>query len=302
MQMRSCIYCGRELKEGEVCGCPQSVARRNKNGAGSADKDGEKAGSRAGNEAKKKTASAEYSSRTEYRTGYTQKKSKFQRTRDRAKMKRDARRNSAAINKGGFWRSMKDTLLTALRSPVDAVINPPDMSRGVMLTIWAFQGALIWLCVYFIITNAARGPFMILGSMLAFRGVEGYRSILYMLLAMLSGAAGGIVMFFLYTGVFYFINRFMFRIRNARYWQFCERLALTTIPFAIIGALGVICSLFSSMTLIILLATGAVSWVVLTYEALKTEWIAYNSKLVVYGMMLGFFILSTIVCSFVSFG
>ena len=76
-------------------------------------------------------------------------------------------------------------------------------------------------------------------------------------------------------------------------------LALTTIPFALTAGIGTALSMISSTTLLILLLTGAVSWVILTYEALKTEWISFTRGRVLYGIMIGFFALFTFICYFI---
>ena len=313
--MRSCIYCGRELAPGEVCSCPQSIAHRNakqteQSGTDSVntDKDGKETKKKDKKEKKEKKhfgreksyakTNHEYNAdNAGYRTGYTQKESAFKHSYYRAKAKRAAKRNS--IDSKNFFRNLWQTFVSSLRSPTDSVINPPDMSWPMMLVIWAIQGALIWLCVFFIITNISRGPFSILASMLALKGMAGYRNIMYMLLSMVSGAIGGIVMLYLYTGVFYLVNRFVFRIRTTPYKSFCQRLALTTIPFALTAVIGTALSMISSTTLLILLLTGAVSWVILTYEALKTEWISFTRGRVLYGIMIGFFALFTFICYFI---
>ena len=151
--MRSCIYCGKELAPGEVCSCPQSVAHRNA-------KQSEQEQSASGNTDSKKEAKEEakkekkekkhFGSKRErrqnysaedsgYRTGYTQNESAFKHSYYRAKAKRAARRNS--IDSRNFLSNLWQTFVRALRSPVDAVINPPDLSWPMMLTVWAIQGA-----------------------------------------------------------------------------------------------------------------------------------------------------------------
>mgnify|MGYP000500209081 FL=1 len=112
---------------------------------------------------------------------------------------------------------------------------------------------------------------------------------------MVSGAISGVILFFLYSGIFWLINRFVMRLKTA-YWEFSIRLASTWIPFTVICAIGVILSMLSPVTLMILILCGAVSVAVLTYEALHTEWISKSPSQVLYAMMLGYFVFFTVVC------
>ena len=116
-----------------------------------------------------------------------------------------------------------------------------------------------------------------------------------MLLAVLSGAVSGVLLFFIYSGIFYAINRFIFRL-DTKYWDFSQRLAMTGIPMTVIGIFGTLCSLFSSTTLTIFMICGAISWIVLTYEALRTEWISKTPGKTMYAMMLGFLVFFSVIC------
>lgn len=305
--MRSCIYCGRELAPGEKCTCRQSAGHRKTSDTASGTDQTETAST---NSKKSTTGSGTNNSasesrtdytgsayndpnRTEYRTGYTKKENRFKRAYEKAKVKRSARRASGMpknqFNKG-FWRD----LLTAFKYPVQAAMNPKSMNLWQMSVLWAIQGALAWLCIFFITTHAARGPFAMLGNLLAFNGIDGYKVIMYMLLTCLSGAIGGILAFFLYTGVFYAIGRFIFRDRNTRYASFCERLATTAIPFSVIALVGTALSLISITSLIVLLVCGAAVFAILTYEALRTQWSWISADKTLYGVMLGFFVIATL--------
>lgn len=288
--MRSCIYCGKELEKGEVCDCPQSVAHRKAKETNSGSSASEKSYSTAGD------SSGSYNTNhnsTSYQTGYTKKESRAKHAWNRYKMKRSVHRSSS--NPKGFFRNLINVIRDFLISPVGGVMHTSGIGKGTMLTIAAVQGAVIWLCLYFIMTNVRRGPFAILASLLAFNGMQGYTNILHMLMALLSGTVSGILLFFIYSGIFYAINRFIFRL-NTRYWDFSQRLAMTGIPMTVIGIFGALCSLFSSTTLMIFMICGAVSWVVLTYEALRTEWISKTPGKTMYAMMLGFLVFFSVIC------
>lgn len=284
--MRSCIYCGKELAKGEKCTCSQSRAKSN---ASQNTKNSENT--------QDKNTYTKYNdpNRTQYQTGYTQKDGFFKRAFEKAKTKRIIRK-SRKKKTGNLFKSLLDTFLTAMRDPVAAVQNPKYLSMGTMLVLWAIFGAVLWLCAYFMITNVPRGPILMLANIMSFNGLTGYKIIGYMLMMLISGAVSGIILFFFYTGVFYAINRFVFRDRETAYQSFCQRLALTAVPFCAVCILGALISSFSSTTLLILLICGAFASVILTYEALRTQWSYVNQGKVVYGLMLGLFILSAIIC------
>ena len=293
--MRSCIYCGRELEKGEVCSCPQSVQRRNAKNAENKtetqhtdNNQSENAGASSG------TYNPNYnSSSTSYQTGYTKKESKVKKAWERYKMKHFVHHASADAK--GFFGNLFSLVKNFIKSPVETVINPQNIGKATMLFIAALQGAAVWLCLYFIMNNVKRGPFALLASLLAFNGARGYAVIFQMLMTILSGTVSGIILFFLYSGIFYAINKLIFKI-DTRYWDFSQRLVLTGIPTTVIAVLGAVCSIFSSTTLMIFLLCGAVSWVVLTYEALRTEWVSKTPGKTMYAMMLGFFVFFSIIC------
>ena len=80
--MRSCIYCGKELKDGEVCDCPQSAAHRR-----AKETEAKKAESGTDTSGKDYKYNPNYNS-SSYQTGYTKKESKFTQAWNRFKMKR----------------------------------------------------------------------------------------------------------------------------------------------------------------------------------------------------------------------
>ena len=204
-------------------------------------------------------------------------------------MKRSMKRSEEAVSK-----NLLVILKQFFKSPVETVINPPYMSKLLIIVLTALQGALVWLSMYFILTNVRRGPFAMLAACLSFNG-HGNQNILEMLFTVLSGAISGVMLYFIYSGVFYGINRLVFRF-DTRFWDFSQRFALTGIPLAVVGVAGALFSTFSSTTLMILMLCGAASWVVLTYEGLKTEWITKTSGKTAYAMMLGFFIIFSVIC------
>lgn len=289
--MRSCIYCGKELQKGEKCTCVQSRAHSN------ASQKTQNSANQGQKNENTYTHTSQYNdpNRTQYQTGYTQKDGFFKRTYEKAKAKRTIRK-SRKQNKKHLFRIQLDSFLNVLRDPVAAVQNPKNSSMGSMITLWAIFGAVLWLCAYFIMSNVPRGPLSMLANIMSFNGMAGYKVIGYMLMMMLSGAVSGTILFFLYTGVFYAIGRFLFRDRDSSYQSVCQRLAFTSVPFCAICVIGALVSSFSATTLLILLICGAFASVILTYEALRTQWSYLNQGRVVYGLMFGLFILSAIIC------
>lgn len=308
--MRSCIYCGKELAPGEKCDCKQSVAHKtasgtesetdnNKTSKNNSKHKEKKAQGQEKKEKKAKSAGNDFyqgsayndPTRTAYRAGYTKKDNPFKSAFEKAKARKRARRMSG-FRRGQFGKGFFRDLLTALRFPVQAVQNPKHMSMWQMLVLWAIQGALAWLGIFFIVTRSARGPFALLGNLLAFNGIQGYKTVLYILLAMFSGGIAGILVFFLYTGIFFGINRFIMRDASTRYTSFCERFAMTALPFSAIALVGTAVSLISTTTFITLLVCGAAIFAVLTYEALRTQWAWVPADRTLMCLMLGFFIIA----------
>lgn len=285
--MRSCIYCGRELEKGEVCNCPQSVARRN-----------------AKNSAEENTQTNEkytnpYKTETSYKTGYAGKESRFERAKTRYKTKKAAKKTAAKkasnINPKGFIRNLFSYIVTFLKSPTDKISNPGTLGKGTILMIAAIQGIVLWLCMFFILRGGSVGPFKLIASLMSFNGIEGYKLVSTILLIIISGAVSGIILFILYAGIFYLINRFIMR-NSAAFWDFSIRLISAWIPFTVICAIGAILSMLSPIMLLVFILCGAASVCVLTYEALKIEWISQSPGKVIYTMMLGYFIFFNIVC------
>ena len=290
--MRSCIYCGRDLEKDEVCNCPQSVARR-------AAKNNESSKNAA--EDKKQNTQQQnyqnpYKTETSYKTGYAGKESKYERARTKFHTKRAARKSNAKqVNPKGFFKGLWRYVVDFIKSTVDSITNPGHLGKGAILTIAAVMGAVLWLCMFFIMRGGAVGPIKLLASAMSCNGSAGYKLIGMILMAAVSGAISGIVMFFLYSGIFYLINRFIMRLQTD-YWEFCVRLVSAWIPFTVICVIGTLLSFLAPITLAILLLCGAATVAVLTYEALRTEWISRSPGKVMYAMMLGYFVFFSIVC------
>lgn len=285
--MRSCIYCGRELEKDEKCECPQSVAyRASKN----------KSSDNTKTEPKKQNNQNPYKTETSYKTGYVGNDSRFERAKTKYKAKKAAKQSSKVnVNPKGFFKNLLRYIVEFIKSPVDKIANPSHLGKGAILIIAAIQGVVLWLCMFFILRGGAVGPLKLLASVMKFDGGAGYSLITQILMCAVSGAISGVILFLLYSCIFWLINRFIMRLKTP-YWEFSVRLASTWIPFTAICAVGVILSMLSPVTLMIMILCGAVSVAVLTYEALRTEWISQPQGKVLYSMMLGYFVFFTVVC------
>ena len=283
--MRSCIYCGKELEKGEVCNCAQSTARRQSKTADNGQNTDSSYSTNYG------TGDAQYS-QTSYRTGYTKKESRIKRAWERFKMKRAIKRTYRNnVVRTGLWEVVK----RFIKSPVETIMNPPYIGMGAMVLIAALQGMFTWLCVYFIMNNVRRGIFTALASLMSFYGIQGYTNLVHIAMAAISGAVAGIILFFIYTGIFYFINRVIFRM-NTDYRSFSQRLVLAGIPMTVIAIIGTLFSFLEQTTLLIFLCCGVISWVVLTYEALRAEWMGKSYGKIMYAMLGGVFVFFSIIC------
>lgn len=271
--MRTCMYCGKELKEGERCDCYMSRQRRGETDTAQNTDKGDN----------KKEKERKKTNNTSYKTGYAGSDNRFERARDRYRAKKEARKNAG---KSGFWSDLWHYIVCAVKNPIDAVTNPRDLSKGALMLIAVAVGIIAWLCAYFITHGGAVGPVKVTASFMGFS--EGWTLNLKLLAVVLSGAVGGIVAFFLYTGVFYLINKFIIRSQTP-YWQFCQRVITAWIPTAVIGVIGSLLGIFSLSALIAVALCGAAALVALTYEGLKTEWINASPQKVFLSMLLGFF-------------
>ena len=282
--MRSCIYCGRELNQGEVCNCPQAVARRN---------------SKQGSDTSNQSTAYNQNKQNTYHTGYTAKQSRAKHSWEKQKPKAQARKNAYKARKAtmpkGFWSNLWRFIARFVISPVETIANPGYISQGAAMVVSGISGAIISLCLCLMLVGVARTPYNLLASAMSFGPILLYQRMMYMGISLVSGFIGGIIVFVIFAGILCLINRFIFRRRTA-FWDFAPRFSLTLIPIALMSIVGILFGMFSSTTLAILVICGFIGSVVLTYESLKTEWISYPPGKVMYSMMLGYFAFTAIIC------
>lgn len=274
--MRECIYCGRQLEKGEQCMCAMSVAKRRE---------------RENNEGTQKEN--------------TKEKAREQKKQEKAKQKEEKRAKRAAafsqaksgVSKNAFvnvWR----LFVSFVRSPLDTVMNPGIINKAEIFIFIIIEGIINGLCAYSVVTGAGRGPFKMLGNLMGLRGAAGYKVIMGWLGSALSGAIGGILIFLLFCGIFYFINKFIFK-QFTSFWDFARRFVFAPIPSTVIGAIGVVLGMFSRTTFIVLIISGLCGSVALIYEILRSVWYSKSASRTLYTMMAGIFVFLLITMYFV---
>ena len=283
--MRECIYCGRQLEKGEVCDCAMSVAKRREREAA---KKAEQPKSKTEQKAEKK---AEKDREKQQKREERDRERQARANARRASFARGASSYGAAYGGraktalGDVWRIFK----SFLRSPIDTVMNPGEMSVSVIMIFAIIEGMIGGLSAFSVISGASRGPIRLLGSLMGFGGVQGYNTVFGWFASAFSGAVCGIVVFLLCSGIFYFINKWVFK-QFTPYWEFSKRFALAPIPVTVIGAVGVLLGFFSQTTFAVLMIVGLIGTVVLLYEILRSAWYSHSAAKTMYAMLVGMFI------------
>ena len=188
--MRSCIYCGRELNKGEVCNCPQAVARRN---------------SKQGSDTNSQSTAYNQNNQNTYHTGYTAKQSRAKHLWEKHKAKSQARKKAYKAKKAampkGFWSNLWHFIVRFVISPVETIANPGYISRGAAMVVSGISGALISLCLYLMFAGVARTPYNLAASVMSFGPIRMYQRMMYMGFSIINGLVGGILVFLIFAGI-----------------------------------------------------------------------------------------------------
>lgn len=282
--MRECIYCGRSLEKGEKCSCAMSVHKR-------LEKEQMNRGTNA--------ESAQTDEREEKKAQARAEKERAKTEKAQRKAEKAAKRNAAKSNRArtmgrnvlsNLWHNIK----SFLKSPTETVMNPFCMGKAEIFMLAAFEGIIGGLCVFSVLTGTSRGALKLLGNLIGFNGVAGYNFVYTWIMSAVSGAIGGIVLLLLYSGVFFAIGKWIFRM-FATYWDYAKRLVFAMMPLTLIGILGVILGIFSQVTFATLLLCGLAGNVAITYEVLRSMWSSKSASRTLYAMMGGIFVFLTIV-------
>ncbi len=276
--MRECIYCGRQLGVGEKCTCAMSEAKRRQKGEEPIINENSKDKKRAEKEKKKQEA------------------------KERRSAQREARKTQwrPKGNMGEAFSELKRLAISFIKSPVETVMNPGYMSKTVIFLFIIIEGIIGGMCVFAVTTGAVRGPIGTLGAMMGFGGLNGYELVRGWVMSALSGAISGMVIFFVYSGVFYLVNKFIYK-QFTPYWEFVKRFVFAPIPLTVIGTVGVLFGLFSYTTFLILLISGLCGVVLVTYEIIKSVWYMKSPTKTIYTMMLCIFVIITVLMSLMRF-
>ncbi len=265
--MRECIYCGRSLEKDEKCTCAMSVAKR-----------------------------MEKEGNVHQEDRFTKKK-KEKKKKERIKRPKIKRERVKRATKNEFIRAWQ-LLLSFLKSPADTVMNPGEMSWATIIILVLFQGIITGLCVFSVITGAVRGPITFLSNAVGLKGFAGYEVIKGWVLSAISGGLGGILVFYLYSGIFFAVNKWIVR-QFTPYREFVKRFAFVALPLSLLGIISVILGFFSQTTFILLIICGLTGCVIITYEILRSMWHNKTPGKIMYLMMACIFIFLLILMNFI---
>lgn len=262
--MRSCAYCGRELAPDEKCTCRSAESAR---------------------QAKSQSSETNHSAYSgwqdsTYRTGYTKKAKKKFRFKKPHFKKPDFRSTANAVS--GFTKRF-------IHDPVNTVSNPGTLNKWQLILILIITAFAVSLCGFFIYSRLLLPLTALAPSALA----TGY-SIGKLLTFSLTGTAYVLGIEALFLATLYLLNRFILK-QNTGFFTFIIRPVAAMIPIMVFGLLGALISFFSIWATAMLLLTGFVMNIVLTYEALRSEWSYMPSVRAMYLMAGAYFIFFVII-------
>lgn len=281
--MRECIYCGRSLEKDEKCSCAMSVLKRREKENLNNESD----------------AVPEKEKKKEKREKHT-KSDKAQAKAEKARRKAEQRANKThktASSKNVFL-NLGRNLISFLKSPTEAIMNPVRMGKIEILMLAAFEGTILGLCVFSILTGTSRGALTLVGSLIGFNGLAGYNFLGAWFMSALWGILGNVALFLIYTAIFFAIGKWIFR-QFATYWDYAKRLVFAMLPLTFIGVLGTILGMFSQITFATLLLCGLTGNIAITYEVLRSMWSSKSGSRTLYAMMIGIFVYLTVLLTIV---
>lgn len=266
---RFCMYCGRELAKEEKCNCAASSAARRR--TQNADNNGGSA----------------YNSEKGANTQNVKKEKKQK--REWKKPNFGGARKVNEFNNGNFFRGFINLIKEFFKNPVYTTTNPGAAGKAESIIIIGILGIVVSLAFFFSTSNISRSIFSITSRIIGFKGTQGFVQIGNMILNMLTFTAFSYIQFFVLSGIFYLIQKYVLRLYT-RFWDIAVCFAISTIPIAAVGAVGILVSFFSMRTVIMMLCAAAAATVVLMYEAVKALWQPISPDRLIYVMAIGGFV------------
>ncbi len=213
-----------------------------------------------------------------YKTGYTKKQKK------KFRFKKPNFKKDANVVSGFTKRFVKD--------PINTISSPGVLSRLQLSIILLVTAIFVGMSFVFAYTKALT-PIMQSIAPAIFAGytfpkllTSGLLISLYMLLGE-----------FLFLMTLYLANRFLLR-QQTPFFTFITRPVSAFIPLMVFSLIGALISFFTVWGTLMLILTGLVMNIVLTYEALRSEWSFMPAVKVMYLMSSSYFIFFVIVFNF----
>lgn len=291
IKVRSCIYCGKELKKDEQCTCPTAVAKRM---AHTSDTNNTK-----DNSANSGSAYSYSTKNNTYHTGYTKKENPIKSAwRTYLQRKKAARANNSTVKKP-LRRNLIFDMLSFIKSPVTTVYNPGEMSVAFILLISAISGIFTSFGIYTLLVKIINGAATIkTGSLNVNMVVSGINGVSGAAIIAVIGAVFGMVFFLVCCAGMYFVSRAVFKY-NMRFWEFASKLVLCPLAVSVSGILAIVFGMFSTAVFLLIILCGTIASFVLTYEALRSIWNTKTPNQVLYGMLLSILIVGVLLSNIV---
>lgn len=247
MSIRTCMYCGRELASGEHCTCPHSMYARQ-------------------------------ATQKSHKTTTSKPKSEwYKHVKDKARTVFHKRPHFKQSGNSNFLKQFISLVGGFFVAPVQTVLNPGILPKAMIVVLVALEGFLLSIVSFLATGIVGRGLLQILSNMIGFKGVSGWKNVIDMLSISVGGMIFFVAMFFLLAGLFFFISKWILRL-SISFWDLASRIAVCGIPMLAIGLFGIIFTLFSVPTLLILILCGFILQLILLYESLKSLWQTSQTK------------------------
>lgn len=260
------MYCGRELGKDEHCSCPQSVNARQK-------KESQQAGQAGQKKEKKKQ----------------RKKINFNAWRFLNKRKPKGPRPVRHFGHRVFTSFIKDSM----KDPVFTALNPANAGKGIVFAVLTIFGLLLSAFLYFLSASSKIEIFWAFSRIISFGGGQWYTVIANIALNTLNIIILTYIAFFVFTGVFCLMIKYMLR-RFCSFWNMAVRFAAGIVPVAAALAAGLVLMIFSYQTSVVLAAAAVILNIIVNYEVLKNQMSFLPQDKALYIIILGYFLAASI--------